>query len=74
MDWSEGLFPGRIRLQAAVLVYLALGAVFGVAFLARGLEVVDPAARGTGFGFRAILIPGILGLWPYLLLRWVRSR
>ena len=67
-------FPREVRLQAAVLVYLALGAVIAVAFLARGLAAVDPAARGAGFGFRAILIPGILGLWPYLLLRWVRSR
>lgn len=61
-------------MQAVALGYLAAGAVFAAAFLARGLASVDPAARGAGFAFRAILIPGVVGLWPYLLIRWVRSR
>ncbi len=61
-------------MQAVVFGYLAAGAIFAAAFLARGLTVVDPAARGAGLAFRAILIPGVVGLWPYLLLRWVRSR
>ena len=61
-------------IQLATIGYLAAGAAFAAAFLARGLAVVDPAARGAGLAFRAILFPGVAGLWPYLLLRWVRSR
>lgn len=61
-------------LQATVLGYLAAGTIFAAVFLARGLARVDPAARSASLGFRAILIPGVVGLWPYLLIRWVRAR
>lgn len=61
-------------IQLATIGYVAAGTIFAAAFLARGLTAVDPAARDAGLAFRAILIPGVVGLWPYLLIRWVRSR
>jgi hypothetical protein len=50
--------------------YLALGAIFAVAFLARGVARIDPAAAGAPLGFRLILAPGVVALWPVLLRRW----
>ncbi|NWG46542.1 MAG: hypothetical protein HXY25_08345 [Alphaproteobacteria bacterium] len=54
--------------------YLCAGALFALVFLWRGVEMLDPAARGTGAGFRLILLPGTLALWPVLALRWLLAR
>jgi hypothetical protein len=64
--------PQRLVEGALILLggYLACGAVFAVAFHALGLARVDPAARGAGPGFRLLVTPGIVALWPLLLLRW----
>jgi hypothetical protein len=51
--------------------YAALGAVVAVAFLAFGLARVDPAARGA-YGFRPLLLPGLVLVWPLVLWRWWR--
>jgi hypothetical protein len=50
--------------------YLAIGAVFAFAFVARGVERVDDAARASGWGFRLLLLPGSAVLWPWLARRW----
>jgi len=53
-----------LRLTAA---YLALGLLFSLSFLRRGIERLDPAARGSGWGFRLLVLPGTIALWPILL-------
>jgi hypothetical protein len=53
--------------------YLAAGLVFALAFAVRGVERVDPSARGTGWGFRALIVPGAAALWPWLAVRWARG-
>jgi len=50
--------------------YLAMGAVFAMVFVARGVDRIDPMARGAGWGFRALIVPGSVLLWPLLLVRW----
>ena len=67
MDWGELILAGSA-------VYVALG--FGVAlFMAvGGLRRIDQAARGAGFGFRFLVMPGIVALWPLLLLRLLRRQ
>jgi hypothetical protein len=54
-----------------VEIYLALGLVFAVAFAARGVDAIDPAARGSTRGFRLMIVPGAIALWPLLLRRWL---
>jgi len=51
-------------------VYLALGAVFAVAFAWRGCQAIDPAAATGTWGFRVLIAPGAAALWPLLLRRW----
>lgn len=54
-------------------LYAALGWLFAVAFVTRGIERVDPGARGSGLGFRLIVLPGAAAFWPMLLSRWLRG-
>lgn len=51
-------------------LYVAGGLSFAAVLLARGLERLDPAARGSSFGFRLIVLPGVVALWPLLARRW----
>ena len=58
-------------LVRALGVYAALGAIFAIAFVTRGVEQIDPAAKGASRGFRLIIVPGVVALWPILLRRWI---
>jgi len=60
-----------IPLIWVVAAYAAGGVVFGVLFLARGVDRLDPVARGAGVGFRLIILPGVAAFWPLLLARWL---
>lgn len=53
--------------------YLSVGVAFGVAFLVRGIAVVDPVAAGSSWRFRLVVLPGVAALWPLLALRWRRA-
>lgn len=68
MTWIE-IAPWLVRVLGA---YTALGVLFAVAFLTHGIERVDSGARGAGRGFRLIVLPGVVALWPLLLSRWLR--
>ncbi len=57
----------------ALAVYSALGVTFALAFVTVGAERIDPEAKGSGWGFRAIIFPGVVAFWPLLLSRWVRG-
>ncbi|MEQ9488571.1 MAG: hypothetical protein RIM72_06210 [Alphaproteobacteria bacterium] len=51
--------------------YLYAGIAVAVAFLAWGVDRIDEAARGT-FLFRVLVLPGLVGLWPLVLVMWRR--
>lgn len=50
-------------------VYAVVGVAFAVPFVLRGVNRIDPAAFGGSRGFRLIIIPGVVALWPILLRR-----
>ena len=59
---------------AALLIDLArlwlwAGAIVSVPFLLWGVGRVEPNARGS-WAFRALLVPGVLLIWPLVLWRW----
>lgn len=54
-------------------LYALAGLLFAVPFAVRGIERIDPVARGAGWGFRLIVLPGVVALWPLLLGRWMRG-
>lgn len=51
--------------------YLYAGIAIAVAFLVWGVDKIDEAARGT-FLFRVLVLPGLIGLWPLVLVMWRR--
>ena len=54
-------------------VYLAVGVLFVIPFLIKGLNKVDEGAHGSTIGFKIIIIPGVIVLWPVLLSKWMKS-
>lgn len=70
--WHHG--PVITLLNGAVLlagIYVGLGLLFGVPFVLRGVDRVDPVAREGSWGFRLIVLPGAVALWPLLARRWL---
>ena len=55
----------------AMELYGAIGAAFAIAFVTFGVTKIDSEARGSGVGFRLVIIPGVALFWPMLLARWV---
>ncbi len=55
----------------AVALYAAAGAIFSLAFLVLGLARIDDGAKGAGFTFRLVILPGLIALWPIMLIRWI---
>ncbi len=56
-----------------ISVYLLLGLGFAVPFVVAGVGKIDPhAARGT-WGFRVLILPGTVFLWPLLAWRLIRG-
>ena len=62
--WAEWI------VRAAAL-YLMLGIGFASVFLTRGAGSIDPAAKHSSWGFRALIFPGVAALWPLLAKRWL---
>jgi len=54
-------------------IYLALGCLFAGPFVAVGVGRIDPDARQGTLGFRLLLVPGAVLLWPLLAWRWWRG-
>jgi len=55
-------------------LYVLVGTVFAIPFVLRGVNRIDPAAREGSWGFRLIIFPGVVALWPLLALRWLRGQ
>jgi hypothetical protein len=52
-------------------VYLSVGAIAAIALVASGVSRLDPATRGAPWSFRAIILPGLVALWPVLVAKWL---
>lgn len=55
-----------------VAVYLALGVLFMIPFIIKGVNKVDEGAYGSSIGFRIIIIPGVIVFWIVLLNKWIK--
>ena len=55
-------------------VYAAIGFLFSVWFVSIGVGRIDAAARGAGWGFRMLIVPGVAALWPLLFARSLRGQ
>ncbi len=51
--------------------YLAAGVLFAIPFAARLVNRLDPEAAEGSRGFRLIIVPGVIMLWPIMLRRLI---
>src|SRR5579859_8127701 len=51
-------------------VYLLFGLAFAIPFAWFGVSKIDPHANHGSWGFRLLIIPGTMALWPLLFKRW----
>lgn len=51
-------------------VYLISGLAIALPFVFHGVNKIDPHAVRGSWGFRLMIIPGTMALWPLLLRRW----
>jgi hypothetical protein len=59
-----------IALFIFVSFYGICGLLFAVPFVLVGVNRIDPHAGHSSWGFRLLIIPGTVALWPLLLRRW----
>jgi len=50
-------------------VYFLVGVLFGIYFVALGAKKIDPLMHDSKFSVRLLLLPGAIGLWPFLLIK-----
>jgi len=55
-----------------VAVYLAMGFLFMIPFVIKGVDRIDESAHGSSIGFRIIIIPGVIVFWIVLLKKWMK--
>ncbi len=53
--------------------YLSIGSIVGLAFVAIGVDRIDPGAQGVSWMFRFLILPGSVALWPIVTLRWIQA-
>lgn len=59
-------------LLSLYIVYLCIGLLFSVVFLLWGVTRVDPITGGAPKAFRLVILPGVVLLWPLMLIKWTQ--
>jgi hypothetical protein len=57
-----------------IALYFIAGVLFAIFFFIKGMQKVDPTVHGSGFGFKLIIMPGVITLWPVLLIKWIKAK
>ena len=51
-------------------IYALVGVLFALPFALRGVGTLDPSAVESSRGFRVMILPGVVALWPVLAWKW----
>ncbi len=66
---------GNMETVTAVLngiaLYLSAGAVIAMLFLLFAAPRLDNATKQSSIAFRLLIFPGLVALWPLIILRWL---
>jgi hypothetical protein len=57
----------------ALAIYAGAGVVVALAFVTFGITRVLGEPMPVTTGARALIFPGAAALWPYVLVRWLKS-
>jgi hypothetical protein len=60
-------------LPIGLALYAAAGIAVAAAFVAFGVTRVLPEPMPVSVGARILIFPGAAALWPYVLVRWLKS-
>ncbi len=55
-------------------LYLLIGLIFAGLFIWKGAAKIDEGVSGSTRGFKLIILPGVIFLWPLLLPKWIKKR
>jgi len=58
----------------ALQIYLLIGVLIALFVQFKGLQKIDSGVEGAGVWFRVITFPGIVALWPAILLKWIKAK
>ena len=61
------------RFWQAVGAYALVGVLFALVYLIFALRRVDPGAAASPLRVKFLILPGIVALWPLLLLQWLAA-
>ncbi len=54
--------------------YIAMGIAWLLPFHRFALPMIDESARGASWGFKILVSPGVVALWPVILWKWNTAR
>ena len=57
-----------------ISIYLLLGLLFALGFIAVGYKKIDPTAEGASLRLRLVWLPAAVILWPLLLVKWINVK
>lgn len=57
-----------------LLLYFGIGLLFALFFVIAGIIRMDAATKHSGWGFRLLMFPGAIALWPILLRRVIGGK
>lgn len=57
-----------------VAIYVLIGFLFALFFITKGVTLIDKGAKDTSIGFRLLILPGSVALWPVLLKNYLEQR
>ena len=66
--------PTATAVAYAIELYLLVGLLFALWFALRGAAKLDPAAANGSWGFRLLLVPQTIVIWPLALIRLAGGR
>lgn len=67
LAWAEGVL-------AVLAVYLAVGAICAAVIAVKGLERIDAGAQGMPWSARLLILPGLVALWPLMLMKCLQQK
>jgi hypothetical protein len=56
-----------------IAIYGICGLIFAIAFVIKGVGLIDEGAQKSSPGFRIIIIPGTIVFWPLLFKKWLNA-
>lgn len=61
-------------LLVLMLAYIGVGLAFAVHFVTRLAPRIDESAIGAPLGFKVLIFPGVVALWPVLAFKAARAK